>query len=531
MGFLTPENQLTHTLDPSKLGKHRRLEKIRAREEKEISSRPVRSIYFNGKKIATIVRHTGKNGKNFQKTEIQDHYVLIEEPQSVFLGHVVPFSGHGISLAVAIYRFLKTRKWDKDAIVFGCDGTNPNVGSLQGCLAYLEKLLGHAVHWEVCLLHGNELPLRALFRFHDGKTSGPASFTGPIGKELQELQEDHTRRKPVKFTRIKNDSFPQLPEEVVCDLSHNQQYLYDICWAIIEGKLDEDFALRQPGALCHSRWVTLANLILLLYALTAKPSKALKRMVLIIIQFYAPSYFWIKSHPHCSDGPKNLLKMVLFSRKLSVEEQQIAQKTIQRNGFYAHPESILRSMLIHDDLAIREKAVEKIQLIRQEAASRKKEKEESQDEEEDEEGVEEEVEEEEEEEEDGVEEVFSLDPLEKEAIENSTVRRFIVPKINFKAETYVDLIDWQNTQFTEPPLTVSFSEHDLSDLIRNPLSIPHFTCHTQAVERAIRIVTEAAGAVIGPEARDGYIRQKMKSRKEISRFDSKKDLFNNLEKP
>ena len=84
--------------------------------------------------------------------------------------------------------------------------------------------------------------------------------------------------------------------------------------------------------------------------------------------------------------------------------------------------------------------MEKIQLIRQEAASRKKEKEESQDEEEDEEGVEEEVEEEEEEEEDGVEEVFSLDPLEKEAIENSTVRRFIVPKINFKAETYVDLI-------------------------------------------------------------------------------------------
>ena len=186
-------------------------------------------------------------------------------------------------------------------------------------------------------------------------------------------------------------------------------------------------------------------------------------------------------------------------------------------------------MLADDDQAIREKAVEKIQLIRQEAASRKKEKEESQDEEEDEEGVEEE--EEEEEEEDGVEEVFSLDPLEKEAIEKSTVRRFIVPKINFKAETYVDLIDWQNTQFTEPPLTVSFSEHDLSDLIRNPLSIPHFTCHTQAVERAIRIVTEAAGAVIDPEARDGYIRQKIKSRKVISRFDSKKDFFPKLEKP
>ena len=223
MGWLTSENRLMHTLDPSKLSKQRRREreKIKAKEEKEISSRSVQSVYFDGKKIATMVRHTSKNGKVFQKMEIQDHYVLIEEPQSVFLGHVVPFSGHGISLAVAIHRYLKKRSWDKDAKVFGCDGTNPNIGRFQGCLPYLEKLLGHAVHWEVCLLHGNELPLRALFTFYDGKTSGPASFTGPIGKQLQE---DLTQRKPVKFAKIRNNSFPQIPEEVVCDLIHDHDH-------------------------------------------------------------------------------------------------------------------------------------------------------------------------------------------------------------------------------------------------------------------------------------------------------------------
>ena len=125
-----------------------------------------------------MVRVEGKNGKISYKWEMQDQYVMIKEPQSVYLGHVVPFPGHGISLAVEIFRFCKAKGWDKDALVFGCDGTNPNVGSLQGCLAYLEKLLGHAVHWEICLLHGNELPLRALFGFYDGKTSGPASFKG-----------------------------------------------------------------------------------------------------------------------------------------------------------------------------------------------------------------------------------------------------------------------------------------------------------------------------------------------------------------
>ena len=67
--------------------------------------------------------------------------------------------------------------------------------------------------------------------------------------------------------------------------------------------------------------------------------------------------------------------MVALSRKLTVQEQQIAQKTIQRNGFYAHLESILRSMLADHDQAIRERAVEKIWQIRGEAASRAKEEE------------------------------------------------------------------------------------------------------------------------------------------------------------
>ena len=77
----------------------------------------------------------------------------------------------------------------------------------------------------------------------------------------------------VAFARIKNDDFPQLAEEVACNLSRDQNYLYEICWGIIEGNLDEDFILRQPGPLNHARWLTLANRILLKYATTKCPSK------------------------------------------------------------------------------------------------------------------------------------------------------------------------------------------------------------------------------------------------------------------
>ena len=264
IGYLTWENRETHTLGKSKLDKWRKKERQKriAEEEEKISQRPVRAIFFDGKKTASLVRVQGKSGMYFQKSEIQDHYVMIEEPDSVYLGHVIPYSGHGMSIAVALYRFLKSRGWEKDIVVVGCDGTNANVGNMKGCIPYLEKLLGHPVEWNVCLLHANELPFRAEFAHYDGKTSGPSSFQGPLGKELQG---DVTMREPVRFVRIKNDSFPRLTDEVVADLSHNQEYLYDMSLSLIEGSIEDDLECREPGAVCHSRWVTLANRIFLLY--------------------------------------------------------------------------------------------------------------------------------------------------------------------------------------------------------------------------------------------------------------------------
>ena len=60
---------------------------------------------------------------------------------------------------------------------------------------------------------------------------------------------------------------------------------------------------------------------------------------------------------------------------------------------------------------------------------------------------------------------------------------------------------------------------EVKKFVTHPLLVPFFKCHTQAVDRAIRIVTEAESAVIGPEARDGFIRQRMRYRKEVGRFD------------
>ena len=77
---------------------------------------------------------------------------------------------------------------------------------------------------------------------------------------------------------------------------------------------------------------------------------------------------------------------------------------MQRNGFYTHPENILRSMLADDDKSLRERAVTKILAMRQADSMKKiekkdkeeakKDKEEEEEEEEEEDGEEEDEEEE-----------------------------------------------------------------------------------------------------------------------------------------
>ena len=58
------------------------------------------------------------------------------------------------------------------------------IGKNVGCLTCLEAKLGRYLQWLICLLHLNEQPLSHIFHVFDGATSGPSSFSRPIGKQL-----------------------------------------------------------------------------------------------------------------------------------------------------------------------------------------------------------------------------------------------------------------------------------------------------------------------------------------------------------
>ena len=85
-----------------------------------------------------------------------------------------------------------------------------------------------------------------------------------------------------------------------------------------------------------------------------------------------------------------------------------------------------------------------------------------------------------------------------------------MPVINYEAKDYTELINWQSCNVTEPQLTVNISDVDIIAFVaskESPLiDFPKFPCHTQAVERCVKLVTEASAAVCGNTSRDGFIR-------------------------
>ena len=97
------------------------------------------------------------------------------------------------------------------------------------------------------------------------------------------------------------------------------------------------------------------------------------------------------------------------------------------------------------------------------------------------------------EDEDDSSESFHLELSERQAIESASVRPFKVPNMNFATKTYPELIDWSEASFSEPPMTMSLSREEVLAFVDEPMIIPGYTCHTQAVERGIKLVTEAAG--------------------------------------
>lgn len=112
--------------------------------------------------------------------------------------------------------------------------------------------------------------------------------------------------------------------------------------------------------------------------------------------------------------------------------------------------------------------------------------------------------------------------------DGSSVRKFVIPAVNFEATDYVDLIDWQACCVTSPPVLREISSRELLKMVEderpmNGWDFIEFPSHTQAVERMVKLVTEASGKAVGPQNRDRFIRATLESREHMPKFETKHD--------
>ena len=152
--------------------------------------------------------------------------------------------------------------------------------------------------------------------------------------------------------------------------------------------------------------------------------------------------------------------------------QDVTREVVQRNAYFAHCENLLAAMLTDYDGAVRNQAVTKIMAARKRKARE--------------------------------------------------LRVFRVPHLNWQAEHFSDMISWSG-HVTEPPVTKLMSDAEITSARDQPLELPSFPCHSQSVERCVKLVTEACQSVCGYENRHALIVSRQAARKGRKRSNTKAD--------
>ena len=419
-------------------------------------------------------------------TKCQEHIVYTREPPGSYLTHseIAPNKGTGKDLADDFLDILIENHSDTTIEAVVCDGTYTNTGWKDGMLAHLERKLKQPtlLLWLICQAHGNELPMRALFSHCDEGlgTSGPESFKGPLG---QACCGDVHLRDVVQFVPI-NTSLPNLSEEVWKDLSRDQQLLYRYTKAIQSGIVSEDLARQVAGPVNHSRWLTLAIRQLQLYTRTTAPTSTQVLFVTYLVQVYSVLWFSIKSQSKFTKGPLHLFKLMSLVKSQPQETQEVVMPAVQRNAYYAHPSTMLCSMLESEDMRLRSRAVRLIQKARERPTKKPRMK-----------------------------------------VLNG-VRKFKIPTLQWGAKKWVDIIDWDSADSTihEPTILTRLDNEELNSAITTPIIMPEFPVHSQSVERGVKLVSEAATKVVGQEKRHQHILSIIESRAMRAACDTKKDF-------
>jgi hypothetical protein len=437
-----------------------------------------------------LVKLTLKKLVDLEYNELIVHFVTGSRAGQYLTHRDVPDKeGKGSDLADITYSVLEEYDSADTVEAVLMDNTPVNTGFQGGLCACLEKKLDRKLHLIGCFLHINELPLRHLIQKLDGPTISGNKLAGPIGRVLDD--EDLHKRNPVDFVPIPVGCVRKPEDDSLEELSDDQRLLMEYMFGVASGTIEKKYLHRKPGPLNLSRWLTTATRILMLYTRTEDPSPTLTALVTFIVQSYAPTWFLVRFHNNFVRGPAILFDMMKGVEKVQAtiisstqstagpseggyqEENitDIVKKVLKRNAFCCTGENFLASLLYSKKAEHRQVAVDKILKIRS-------------------------------------------GPKPKLIATR-------LPEVNFDVRNWSDMVDVSKLECQEPPCVSKLSSDELKAMVAAPGSPPNYPLHSQSVERAVKLTSEASKHSYIWRTRHNSIVAKNKSRAERPEFRTK----------
>ncbi|GBN02027.1 hypothetical protein AVEN_152727-1 [Araneus ventricosus] len=191
-----------------------------------------------------------------------------------------------------------------------------------------------------------------------------------------------------------------------------------------------------------------------------------------------PEWFRIKKSQYFPNGPEHVFEIIKSSRFLPEKLLKVSDPVIQRKEFFAHPKNLILNVIVDKRDPIRELGFRIIIKARNLSSKRK------------------------------------------------SIRSFQPPKINFLATDYIEIIHCNTITFSPPPLLRRFTNQEIWSNVQSggtaaEWNFDEFPCHTQAVERCVKLATEASHKVVDSNSRNGFIRTTLLSRISMPSVSSK----------
>ena len=478
LNFELPIN--TIYLDKNKLNRQKTLVKdISTETLSQVSA--ITCIGVDGKvdNETLLFREVEVNGeKKLKQDRSSEHHLTFTlesgDEKGTYLTHRnLPLKGAtGRLMADTTYSVLDEYESVDSIKAVLCDNTSSNTGGENGLVACLEQKIGRKLHVIGCSLHQNELPFRAVFKSLDGATKSPTAFSGPLGKLCGENIQDLPQ---IEFEAIPGP-LEDIEPDIFNDLSMDQKLLHAYTKGIMDGHVEDRYAQSKIGPLNQARWLTLAIRLMAMYTrqhCAEEHRHTLKQLVTFIVQVYSVTWFKVKKDGQFHNQADYLYFSVQQIKKQPDAVKATALNNLKYNAFALLPENVLYSMLMSDDLDIRETALKKILLIRK---------------------------------------------------GKSPVKRLKkITQINPDAGHWSQLIDLDQHGVCEPGMCAHFSDEELQNSLLTgvKLELPILPSHSQSVERCVKLVSDASHQVYGLEARHRHINATVLSRKVRPTFESK----------